>query len=79
MAQLALYIDDELAKRLDRAAKVAKLSRSRFVAEALRRQLDDRLPDAFFEVLGSWEDDRGPAGILRDIRRTPRDRRVRVR
>ena len=40
---------------------------------------DERLPESFFEVLGSWEDERGPERILRDIRRAPRDRRVRVR
>ena len=28
----------------------------------------DRLPDSFFEVLGTWEDDREPEEILRDIR-----------
>ncbi|MHB8872123.1 MAG: ribbon-helix-helix protein, CopG family [Myxococcaceae bacterium] len=76
---MALYVDDELMKRLDRAAKLAKMSRSRFVAEALRQRLDERLPESFFEVLGSWVDERGPEQILRDIRRVPRDRRVRVR
>jgi hypothetical protein len=31
-------------------------------------QLDDRLPDSFFAVLGSWEDNRSAEEILRDIR-----------
>lgn len=79
MAQLALYVADDLMKRLDQAAKLAKMSRSRFVAEALRQRLDEHLPESFFEVLGSWQDDRGPKEILRDIRKAPRDRRVRVR
>jgi len=79
MAQLALYVEDDLMKRLDRAAKEAGLSRSRFVAQVLSQQLDERLPESFFEVLGSWEDDRGPSQIVRDIRRAPRDRRVRVK
>ena len=79
MAQLALYVEDGLMKRLDRAAKAAKMSRSSFVAEALRQHLDERLPESFFEVLGTWDDARGPEKILRDIRRVPRDRRARVR
>ncbi len=33
------------------------------------RNLDNRLPDSFFEVLGSWEDDRGPDEIMTAIRR----------
>jgi hypothetical protein len=32
------------------------------------RPQKDRLPDSFFEVLGTWEDDREPEEILRDIR-----------
>lgn len=79
MAQLALYLDAELLKRLDRAANLAGVSRSRFVADTLRQELDERLPESFFEVLGTWEDSRTPSRILRDIRRTPPDRRVAVR
>jgi hypothetical protein len=30
--------------------------------------LKDRLPESFFEVLGTWEDDREPEQILRDLR-----------
>lgn len=29
----------------------------------------NRLPESFFAVLGTWEDDRDPEEILRDIRR----------
>lgn len=79
MAQLALYVEDDLMRRLDRAVKLAGVSRSRFVADALRQQLNDQLPESFFEVLGTWQDSRTPARILKDIRRAPRDRRVRVR
>lgn len=79
MAQLALYVEDDLLKRLDRAAKQAGVSRSRFVARVLAQQLEERLPETFFEVLGSWEDERSPTQIIRDLRRAPRDRRVRVK
>ena len=79
MAQLALYVEDDLMRRLDRAVKRAGVSRSRFVADALRQQLNDELPESFFEVLGTWEDTRTTAQILKDIRRAPRDRRARLR
>lgn len=79
MPQLALYVENALMKRLDRAAKQAGLSRSGFVARVLSQQLEDRLPETFFEVLGTWEDTRSPVEIVRDIRRAPRDRRVRLK
>ncbi len=68
MAQLALYLDDETARRVEQAARRAGVSRSAWVRSVLLKQLDDRLPDSFFEVLGCWEDDRSPDEILADIR-----------
>jgi hypothetical protein len=79
MAQLALYVEDDLMKRLDRAAKQSGLSRSGYVARLLAEQLGERLPETFFEVLGTWDDDRSPAQIVRDIRRAPKDRRARLK
>jgi predicted transcriptional regulator len=68
MPQLAIYLDEELARRLARAARAAKLSRSGFVSAALREKLDERLPGSFFEALGSWQDTRTSGEILADIR-----------
>lgn len=79
MAQLALYLEKELIQELDRAAKAAGVSRSRFVADTLRARLEDKLPPSFFEVLGTWEDDRSVGEILKDIRRVPRSKRARLR
>lgn len=73
MAQLAIYLHDTLARKLDRAAKKAGLSRSRLVANLLERYFDDRLPDEFFEVLGTWEDERSVEDIVADIRSAGRD------
>ncbi|MBI3181807.1 MAG: ribbon-helix-helix protein, CopG family [Myxococcales bacterium] len=79
MAQLAIYIDDALSRRLDAAARRAGMSRSRFVVEAVRKQLEDELPESFFAVLGTWEDDRGVEQILADIRRGPSERRAKLK
>jgi predicted transcriptional regulator len=73
VAQLAIYINDALARRLDRAAKKAGVSRSRLVARLLESHFADRLPDDFFAVLGSWEDDRSADEIVADIRSAGRD------
>ncbi len=73
VAQLAIYLHDTLARKLDRAAQKAGVSRSRLVANLLERHFDDRLPDEFFQVLGAWEDDRSVEDIVADIRSAGRD------
>jgi len=53
MAQLAIYIDDQLAKRLDKAVKESGKSKSKWVAEAIKNSLQDQWPDGFFENFGN--------------------------
>ena len=71
MSQLAIYLDEETARMLDRAAKKEGVSRSAWAREAIRAALRNRLPESFFEVLGSWEDGRSAEEILEDIRQYP--------
>ena len=68
MSQLAIYIDDQLAERLDKAAKVSGKSKSRWVADAIKRSLQDQWPKGFFDLAGSWEDDLMPDEIMSRIR-----------
>jgi hypothetical protein len=68
MTQLAVYLDEETATLLEEAAQRAKISRSSWVREAIQSHLRNRLPESFFAALGSWEDEREPEEILRDIR-----------
>lgn len=68
MTQLAVYLDEETATLLEEAAQRAKISRSSWVREAIQSHLRNRLPESFFTALGSWEDERDPEEILRDIR-----------
>jgi hypothetical protein len=68
MAQMAIYIDNQLADRLEKAVKASGKSKSRWVAEAIRRSLQDQWPDGFFELAGSWSDDVDPDEIMRRIR-----------
>ena len=68
MAQLAIYIEDQLAERLDKAAKASRKSKSKWVADAIKRTLQDQWPEGFFDLAGSWEDDIGPDEIMRKIR-----------
>ena len=73
MAQVAIYIDDETMKRVDKAAKKEGASRSAWVKRAVEERLRNRLPDSFFRVLGTWKDDRDTDEILADIRSGTRE------
>ena len=53
MAQLAIYIDDQLAERLDKAVIESGKSKSKWVAEAIKHSLQDQWPDGFFENSGN--------------------------
>ena len=68
MAQMAIYIEDQLAERLNKAAKTSGKSKSKWVADAIKRCLQDQWPEGFFDLAGSWEDDIGPDEIMRKIR-----------
>jgi hypothetical protein len=69
MAQIAIYIDDQLAKRLDEAVMASGQSKSKWVAQAIQRCLTDQWPEGFFELAGSWKDDVGPDEIMARIRK----------
>ena len=68
MTQLAIYIDDQLSKRLDKAVKASGKSKSKWVSEAIKMALQDQWPDGFFDLAGSWDDDAGPDAIMKRIR-----------
>jgi predicted DNA-binding protein len=69
MAQMAIYIDNQLAARLEKAVKASGKSKSKWVAEAIKRSLQDKWPEGFFELAGKWEDNVGPDEILDRIRK----------
>ncbi|MBC8400758.1 MAG: ribbon-helix-helix protein, CopG family [Candidatus Marinimicrobia bacterium] len=69
MSQMAIYIDDQLAERLEKAVKVSGKSKSKWVADAIKRSLQDQWPEGFFDLAGSWKDDVEPDEILNRIRR----------
>ena len=79
MSQLALYIDDQLAERLDKAVKASGKSKSRWVADAIRRALQDQWPEGFFVLAGKWKDDVGPEEIMKRIRSGMRETDTRER
>jgi plasmid stability protein len=56
MAQLTIYIPDDLERVLRKAAEQAHRSLSSLVADILRRDVQPaRWPKEFVDALGAWE------------------------
>ncbi|MCL4819167.1 MAG: ribbon-helix-helix protein, CopG family [Vicinamibacteria bacterium] len=56
MAQVTLYLDDQTAERMKKAARAAGLSRSQWLARLVRQEVDDQWPAAVREMAGAWPD-----------------------
>ena len=56
MPQLSLYFDEVTLRRVERAAKLSKVSVSKWVRTRLLRSLDDEWPDGYFDLFGSIQD-----------------------
>ncbi len=56
MAQVTLYLDEETAERLKKAAKQAGLSRSRWLAMLVREKTATEWPQAVRGLAGAWAD-----------------------
>jgi len=53
MAQLTVYIDDETLAKVERSARMANISISRWVREKLSEIVATEWPDGFFDLFGS--------------------------
>lgn len=56
MAQVTIYLDEHVEKRMDSAAKAAGLSRSRWVADLIAEKTASAWPESFRSLAGSWPD-----------------------
>lgn len=75
MAQLTLYLDDELETRLRAAARAANLSQSRWVANLIAEKLHNEWPASVAALAGAWSDfpeaDELRSGLGEDAAREP--------
>lgn len=55
MPQLHCYLPDELVKRLQQKAHAARLPVSRYLSQLIRKDLEGRWPDGYFELFGGWQ------------------------
>jgi hypothetical protein len=75
MAQITIYLPDELEAKARKAAKAEGLSVSRWLASQVKRRLDDSLPLAVIDAAGAFPDFPDLADIRKgygkDSRREP--------
>jgi len=57
MSQLSLYIDEKTLRKITVAARIEKLSISKFVVKKLNESMHDSWPDNFDKIFGSISDD----------------------
>lgn len=57
MAQVTLYMPDELRHRVEEAARRANMSVSRWVVRAVTHDLERSWPDGYFDLFGALEPD----------------------
>ena len=66
---MTIYLDNETATRLSDAAHHDQKSRSAWASDAIRQCLPQRkFPQWWFDLFGTWEDDRTAEEIIADIR-----------
>jgi len=68
MPQLAIYLDEKTAKKLDQVVQATGKSRSKWVADLIKTRLQDNWPEGFFDLAGAWEGPETPEQIMRSIR-----------
>ena len=69
MPQLAIYVDDELSKKLNKAIRGSGKSRSKWIADLIKAKLENEWPEDFFKLAGSWEGEETSEQIMAKIRK----------
>jgi hypothetical protein len=67
VAQVTLYMDEELRSRVEEAARRADMSVSRWVVRAVTENLERSWPDGWFDLFGSLEDEDLPEASRLDF------------
>ena len=75
MAQVTLYIDEDTAAKLKKAARQAGLSRSRWLAKLIQQRTATEWPQAVRDLAGTWADLEIAKGLRRRIGRDTRRER----
>lgn len=55
MGRVTIYLDDETERKMVAKANVMKLSKSKWIANAIRQKMLDEWPDTVRKLPGSWD------------------------
>ncbi|MDR1893860.1 MAG: hypothetical protein LBQ61_04105 [Spirochaetales bacterium] len=69
MPQISLYIDENTLKKVEKRAKQAHTSVSKWVGNSIKKSINDEYPEDFLELFGALKDipfKRPPQGIFAD-------------
>lgn len=68
MGQITIYLDEELESKVRTASELENVSRSRWIADVIRKHLNDEWPAEVRESAGSWSDFPSIEGIRSDLK-----------
>ena len=57
MGQVTIYLENEIENKLKTAAKISKLSVSKWVANIIREKISTEWPQDVSKLAGSWKED----------------------
>jgi hypothetical protein len=55
MAQLHCYLPDNLARKFRDKARAARLPVSKYLALLVKKDLENKWPEGYFDVFGGWQ------------------------
>ena len=56
MGQVTIYLEDEIEKKMADAAKSAHLSKSKWVARLIKKEVATEWPQSILDLSGAWSD-----------------------
>ncbi|MEP6963361.1 MAG: CopG family transcriptional regulator [Acidobacteriota bacterium] len=56
MPQITIYLDEETAKMMETSARKAGLSKSKWIAEAVRTKSSGEWSQSVKDLVGAWQD-----------------------
>ena len=56
MGQVTIYLEEEIEQKMAAAAKSARLSKSKWIAQLIREKVANEWPQSIVDMAGAWED-----------------------
>ncbi|WP_058023138.1 CopG family transcriptional regulator [Pseudohongiella spirulinae] len=69
MGQVTIYLEDDIEKKMNAAAKSSQLSKSKWIAQLIKEKVANEWPPSIVQMAGSWDN----FPTLEEIRKTQND------